>query len=137
MFCHFKIKHMQHLFSNHYLPKVEIKDFNVLIDGKSFFDLPVKNKEKAYEKTIEMNRNNDYATVNLLNLPYFKNNERLISNDLSKQINLKDPPQINFTVKIGKLSAIMFFIFKKSEETTFEFLQNSVRIIQRWKHKRK
>ena len=106
---------MQHLFSNYYLPKVEIKDFNVLIDGKSFFYLPVKNKEKAY----------------------FKNNERLISNDLSKQINLKDPPQINFTAKIGKLSAIMFFIFKKSEETTFEFLQNSVRIIQRWKHKRK
>ena len=136
MFCHFKIKHIQHLFSNYYLPKVEIKDFNVLIDGKSFFDLPVKNKEKAYEKTIEMNRNNDYATGNLLNFPYFKNNERLISNDLSKQINLKDPQQINFTGKIGKLSAIMFFIFKKSEETTFEFLQNSVRIIQRWKHKR-
>ena len=127
---------MQHLFSNHYLPKVEIKYFNVLIDGKSFFDLPVKNKEKAYEKTIEMNSNNDYATVNLLNLPYFKNNERLISNDLSKQINLKDPQQINFIGKIGKVSAITFFIIKKLEETTFEFLQNAVRIIQRWKHKR-
>ena len=52
------MKHIQHLFSIYYLPKVEIKDFNALIDGKSFFDLPVKNKEKAYEKTIEMNRNN-------------------------------------------------------------------------------
>ena len=130
------MKHIEHLFSNYYLPKVEIKDFNVLIDGKSFFDLPVKNKEKAYEKTIEMNRNNNYATGNLLNLPYFKNNERLISNDLSKQINLKDPQQINFIGKIGKVSAITFFIIKKLEETTFEFLQNAVRIIQRWKHKR-
>ena len=41
-------------FSYYYLPNVEIKDFNVLIDGKSFFDSPVKNEEEAYEKSIEM-----------------------------------------------------------------------------------
>ena len=32
-------------FSHYYVPNVEIKYFNVLIDGKSFFDLPVKNEE--------------------------------------------------------------------------------------------
>ena len=37
-------------FSHYYVPKVEIKDFNVLIDGKNVFDLPVKNEEEAYEK---------------------------------------------------------------------------------------
>ena len=37
-------------FSKYYVPKDEIKDFNVLIDGKSFFDVPVKNKEEAYNK---------------------------------------------------------------------------------------
>ena len=37
-------------FSKYFEPKVEIKEFNVLIDGKSFFDVPVKNKEEAYEK---------------------------------------------------------------------------------------
>ena len=41
-------------FSKYYVPKVEIKDFNVLIDGKSFFDVPVKNKEQAYEKIISI-----------------------------------------------------------------------------------
>ena len=41
-------------FSDYYVPNVEIKDFNVLIDGKSFFDLPVKNEEEAYERIIEM-----------------------------------------------------------------------------------
>ena len=41
-------------FSHYYVPNVEIKDFNVLIDGKSFFDLPVKNEEEAYEKIIEI-----------------------------------------------------------------------------------
>ena len=41
-------------FSNYYVPNVQIKDFNVLIDGKSFFDLPVKNEEEAYEKNIDI-----------------------------------------------------------------------------------
>ena len=113
-------------FSHYYVPSVEIKDFNVLIDRKSFFDLPVKNEEEAYEKIIEMSRNNDYTTGNLLDFAYFKENYRLIAIDLNKQTKLKDPQQISF---IGKLEnqahgAIMFFIIAKSEETTFEFLQN-------------
>ena len=43
---------------------VEIKDFNALIDNKSFFDVPIKNKREAYEKLAEMSRNNDYTTGN-------------------------------------------------------------------------
>ena len=56
-------------FSNYYVPKVRVNDFNVLIDGKSFFDLPVKNEEEAYEKIID---NNDYTTGNLLDFNYYK-----------------------------------------------------------------
>ena len=59
-------------FSHYYVPNVEMKDFNVLIDGKSFFDLPVKSEEEAYEKIIEMSNNNDYTTGNLLDFAYFK-----------------------------------------------------------------
>ena len=58
-------------FSHYYVPNVKIKDFNVLIDG-SFFDLPVKNDEKAYENIIEMSRKNDYTTGNLLDFVYFR-----------------------------------------------------------------
>ena len=36
--------------SHHSGPNIEIKDFNVLIDGKSFFDLPVKTEEEPYQK---------------------------------------------------------------------------------------
>ena len=43
-------------FSKYYVPKVEIKNFNVLIDGKSFFDMPVKNKEEAYEKVMSISK---------------------------------------------------------------------------------
>ena len=48
-------------FSKFYTPNVEIKDFNVLIDGKPFFESPVKNKEEAYETIIKMSKNNDYT----------------------------------------------------------------------------
>ena len=57
-------------YSNYYVPKVKINDFNVLIDGKSFFDLPVKNEEEAYEKIIDMSNNNHYTTGNLLDFVY-------------------------------------------------------------------
>ena len=110
------------------------KDFNVLIDFSSlFFDLPIKNKEETYEKTIEMSKNNDYSTGDLLDNEYFPNNYKLIAIDLSKIIELENPDlkQINLINLIGKLEdeATMFLTIKKSEETTFEFLQNSVNII--------
>ena len=99
-------------FSHYYFPNVKIKDFNVLIDGKNFFDLPVKNEEETCEKIIEMSNNNDYTIGNLLDFAYFKENYKLIAIDLSNQTKLRDPQQINF---IGKLEnqdygATMFFI---------------------------
>ena len=90
-------------FSKYYTPKVEVKDFDVLIDRKGFFDAPVKNKEEAYEKIIEISKNNDYTTGNLLDYEYFSKHYKLIAIDLSKQTQLEDPDlkqQINF---IGKL----------------------------------
>ena len=70
-------------------------------------------------------------TTQLVDFAYFKENYSLIAIDLSKQKKLKDPQQINF---IGKLEnqnngATMFFVIEKSEETTFNFAQNSVAII--------
>ena len=76
LFCHFKEllekiiqqKIIEILFHIIMYQNVEIKDFNVLIDGKSFFDLPVKNEEEAYKKIIQMSNNNNYKTGNLLDL---------------------------------------------------------------------
>ena len=102
-------------FSDYHVPNVEKKDFNVLIDRKSFFDLPVKNEEEVYKRFIDISNDNVYTTGNLLNIV---------------QTKLKDPQQISF---IGKLSnrhgATMFFITVKSKETTFNFSQNSATII--------
>ena len=77
-------------FSKYYVPKVEINDFNVLIDGKPFFQIPVKSKEEAYEAIIEMSRNNDYTTGSLLDYEYFKDHYQLIAIYLSKQVELEN-----------------------------------------------
>ena len=80
-----------------------------------------------------MSKNNNYATGNLLDYEYFSKHYKLITTDLSKQIELENfglKQQIKF---IGKLEedngATMFFIIEESEETNFSFSQNSVSIM--------
>ena len=59
-------------FSDYYVPNLKIKDLIVLTDEKSFFDLPIKDEEEAYEKITEMSNNIDYTTGNVLDFGYFK-----------------------------------------------------------------
>ena len=61
------------------------KDFNVIIDKLAFFHLPIKTEEEAYEKIIDISKNNECTTGNLLDYNYFKNYHNLIAIDLSKQ----------------------------------------------------
>ena len=118
-------------FSQFYLPKVMVKDFNVIIDKLAFFDLPIKTDEKAYEKIIDISRNNEYTTGNLLDYDYFKK-YKLIAIDLSKQQVLQENEdliqQINF---IGRLeeAANVFIIIEKKENTILEFSQNFANVL--------
>ena len=120
-------------FSKYYTPNVEIKDFNILIDGKIYFDVPIKSKKEAYKRIIEISKNSDYTTGGLLEYEYFSKHYKLITIDLSKQIELENPDlnqQIKFTDKLEEDNgATMFFTIEKSEEATFEFSQKSVSII--------
>ena len=120
-------------FSQFYLPRVMVKDYNVIIDKLAFFDLPIKTEEEeAYEKIIDINRNNEYTTGNFLDYDYFKKNYKLIALDLSKQQVLQENEdliqQINF---IGKLeeAANVFIIIEKKENTILEFSQNLANVI--------
>ena len=118
----------------YYMPRVEIKDYNVLIDGNAFFELSIKNIEETYEKIIQLTDHSGYYTRgNLLDYEYFKEHYKLIAIDLSKQIELENKDiqqQISF---IGNLErddgAVMFFIIEKSEETIIECLQNYASIV--------
>ena len=101
-----------------------VKDYNVIIDKLSFFDLPIKTEEDAYEKIIDISRNIEYTTGNLLDYDYFKRYYKLIAIDLSKQQVFQENEdliqQINF---IGK-AANVFIIIEKKENTILEFSQN-------------
>ena len=82
---------------------VEIKDFNELNeinDNKLVFDWPAKSKQEVYDKIIEMSRNDDYTTGNLLGYLYHQKYYKLFDRDLSRQKNTSIPSQINF---VGKL----------------------------------
>ena len=104
-------------FSQFYLPNVKVKDYNVIIDKLAFFDLPIKTEEEAYEQIIDISRNNEYTTGNLLDYDYFKKYYKLIAIDLSKQQVLQENEdliqQINF---IGKLEeAANVFHYNRKE----------------------
>ena len=118
--------------SQFYLPKVMVKDYNVIIEKLAFFDLPIKTEEEAYEKIIDISKNNEYTTANLLDYDYFKKHYKLIAIDLSKQQVLQENEdliqQINF---IGRLenAANSFIIIEKKENTILEFSQNFANVI--------
>ena len=56
----------------------------MLIDRKNFLGMPIKNEKERYQQSIEMGRNNDYTTGNLLDYEYFLKHYKLIATDLSK-----------------------------------------------------
>ena len=81
--------------SIYYLPKVEIKDYNVMIDGRNFFDQPINSMNKTYEniRKIATSKSDDYTTGCLLDYPYFKENYKMIAIDLSRQNELDADPR--------------------------------------------
>ena len=71
----------------YFLPRGEIKNYNVLIDGRHFYDQPIHDLIKQYDEVrkVSAGHGDDYTTGSLLDYVYFKDNYRLIAVDLSKQ----------------------------------------------------
>ena len=86
-------------FDKCYMSLVEIKDFNALIYNKLFFEQLVKNKQEAYQKLIEMSRDDNYTAENLLDYLYHQNYYKLIVRYLSRQTNTNIPQKNIFTGK--------------------------------------
>ena len=122
--------------STYYFPKVEIKDYNVMIDGRNFFDQAIDSMTKTYEniRKIATGQGDDYTTGCLLDYTYFKENYKLIAIDLSKQQALAADPraieQINFTANLERDgNTTMFFIIEEAKETLLDFLQVTVKVL--------
>ena len=91
--------------------------------------MPIKSEEEAYEKIVDVSRNNEYTTGSLLDYDYFKKYYKLIAIDLSKQQVLQENEdliqQINFTGKLEEVANV-FIIIEKKVNTMFEFSQKTL-----------
>ena len=104
-----------------YLPTVEIKDYNIVINGENFFDQPIKNNKITYDniRKIATGQGDDYTTGCLLDYPYFTNTYKMIAVDLSKQQALDADPraiqQINFTAKLDRAGNTRVYLKKQKK----------------------
>ena len=85
----------------YYIPTVEIKDYNFILDGQtSFYEVPIRNKKETYKAITELIENDNFTTGNSFSYEYFCTHYKLIAIDLNKQKTELENQQINF---IGKL----------------------------------
>ena len=120
----------------YYLPTVEIKDYNIVINGENFFDQPIKNNKITYYniRKIATGQGDDYTTGCLLDYPYFANTYKVIAVDLSKQQALDADPtaiqQINFTANLDRAgNTRVYFILEEAKETILDFSQGTVKVL--------
>ena len=117
----------------YYLPRINLKKYNVIIDGRNFYDNPIESDiEKDRElKKVMIAKGEDYTTGSLLDYDYFKKNYKLVAADLSKQKELDADPraiqQIEFKYMLETNSTI-YWVLKKSKETILEFYKGTVKV---------
>ena len=120
----------------YYLPNVEIKDYNVMINGENVFDQPIKNNKVTYDniRKIDTGQGDDYKSGCLLDYSYFINTYKMIAVDLSKQQALDADPraiqQINFTANLDRAgNTRVYFILEEAKETILDFSQETVKVL--------
>ena len=123
----------------YFLPRVEIENYNIEIDGRNFYDQPIKNQEtnyliKRYDelRKVSTRQGDNYTTGCLLDFAYFKKDYRLIAANLSKQRALdadsRAIQQITFTGKASAV-ALIYYIYEKSKEIVLESYKETTKVL--------
>ena len=121
----------------YFLPREKIENYNVLIDGRNFYDQPINDIIKQYDEVrkVSTGYGDDYTTGCLLDYAYFKDNYRLIAVDLSKKALDADPraiQQIVFQGVVGgenNTKIRLYTILEKSKETILEFAKGTAKVL--------
>ena len=120
----------------YYLPNVEIKDYNVMINGENVFDQPIKNNKVTYKniRKIATGQGDGYTAGCLLDYPYINDIFKMIAIDLSKQQASDADPraiqQINFTANLDRAgNTRIYFILEEAKETILNFSQGTVKVL--------
>ena len=106
----------------YYLPRIDLEKYNVIIDGRNFYDNPIESDLEKYRelRKVMIGKGEDYTTGYLLDFNYFDKHYKLVAVDLSKQKELDADPraiqQIEFKYMLGTNSTI-YWVLEKSKET--------------------
>ena len=117
----------------YYLPRISLNKYNVIIDGRNFYDNPIESDIEKYRelKKVMIGKGEDYTTGSLLDYNYFDKHYKLVAVDLSKQKELDVDPraiqQIEFKDMLGTNSTI-YWVLEKSKETILEFCKGTVKV---------
>ena len=117
----------------YYLPRIDLKKYNVIIDGRNFYDNPIESDIAKYResKKLMIGKREDYTTGSLLDYNYFKKLYKSVAVDLSKQKELDADPraiqQIEFKYMLETNSTI-YWVLEKSKETVLEFYKGTVKV---------
>ena len=124
---------------NIFFQKLKLKNTNVEIDGRNFYDQAINDSIKQYNEVrkISTGQGDDYTTGCLLDFAYFENNYRLMAADLSKQKALDaDSRAIQQIIFTGKIKAevdntrvIIYYILEQSKETILEFAKGTTKVL--------
>ena len=118
------------------LPTVEVKDYNIMINGENVFDQPIKNNKVTYEniRKIATGQGGDCTTGCFLDYSYLADTYKMIAVDLSKQQSLDADPraiqQISFTANLDRAgNTRVYFILEEAKETILDFSQGTVKVL--------
>ena len=117
----------------YYLPRIDLKKYNVIIDGRNFYDNPIESDIEKYTelKKVMIGTGENYTTGSLLDFNYFDKHYKLVAVDLSKQKELDADPraiqQIELKYMLGTDSTI-YWVLEKSKETILEFYKGTVKV---------
>ena len=118
----------------YFLPRVAITNYNVLINGRNFYDQPINDQTKKYDdiRKIATGKGDDYATGCLLDYQYFNDHYQLIAVDMSKQRKLDADPraiqQIEFYGMLNTNSQV-YTVLEKPKETVLEFYKGTAKVL--------
>ena len=133
------IKFLLIAIKKYFLPRIEIENYNIEIDGKNFYDQSINDSIKQYDeiRKISTAQGDDYTTDCLLNFAYFEKSYKLIAVDLSKQKALDtDSRAIQKIIFTGKIKAaaantrvIIYYILEQSKETKLELAKGTTKVL--------
>ena len=120
--------------TKYFLPRVNITNYNVLIDGRNFYDQPINDLVKQYDeiRKTATGQGDDYTTGCLLDYQYFKDHYNLIAVDLSKQKELDADSRAIQQIKFYEIlktnsQCTVCTGLEKSKETMLEFYKGTAK----------